>query len=221
MKKQLPEPKNEIAEDKDPAEIMGLYDIARAKTIEELRIAVAKSITSLDNYSEVDKYITYQESVKNFLNGSRDQALAEQVTKDFDEIIKRTAIETGKYVRTSVHSIDQSYILKLREQLVSEYKASSTSEMLIVDMAVNAYFRSLRASVIHINLIQNKDGVLLTPEQTRTNLLKELGKQIEMANRQFMTAITFLKELRQPPINVKVHAKEAFVGQNQQFNKNA
>jgi len=93
--------------------------------------------------------------------------------------------------------------------------------MLIVDMAVNAYFRSLRASVIHINLIQNKDGVLLTPEQTRTNLLKELGKQIEMANRQFMTAITFLKELRQPPINVKVHAKEAFVGQNQQFNKNA
>lgn len=221
MKKQLKKPNDLIIKVKDPAITLGLYDIAKAKTQEELKRAVNKGITSFDEYFEFYKFEKLQDSVKQFLENSGDQALHEQLIKDFDYIRTATVIEKGKYVQFSVHSMDKEYVIKLREQLIGEYKASSMSEMLIIDMAINAYFRSLRVSVICINLIQNKDGVILSPEQNRTNLIKELNKQIEMANRQFMTALTFLKELRQPNINVKVHAKEAFVAQNQQFNKKA
>lgn len=221
MNKQLKQPNNQTLKDFDPANKLGLHDIAIAKDVEELNNAVSKGVTSFDEYVEVHKLEQLQESVKQFLENPGDQALQAQLTEDYEEISKITAVEKGKYVRASVHSIDQDYVLKLRQQLVNEHKVVSASEMLVVDIAVNSYFRSLRSSVICINLIQNQAGAVLSPEQTRTNLIKELNKQIEMANRQFMTALTFLKELRQPPIKVSVQAKQAFVGQNQQFNKNA
>lgn len=220
MSKPLQQPKTELEKTKDPAEILNLYDIAEAKTPEELKTAVHKGGVKFDQYLQDYRFEELQEVTKKFLEHPEVE-LHKQLTSAFEEISKLTYIEKGNYLRSTVHITDQDYVLQLREQLITEYKAYSPSSKLIVDMAVNAYFRSLRASFNSVYLLQNKEGHILTLEQQRTNLLKELNKQIEMANRQFMTALTFLKELNQPPIKVSVQAKQAFVGQNQQFNKNA
>jgi hypothetical protein len=50
-------------------------------------------------------------------------------------------------------------------------------------------------------------------------MMKELAKVVDMANRHFATTMTLLKEFKQAPIKVKVQT--AFIGQNQQFNKNS
>lgn len=221
MNKQLQESKNKIVEDKDPAGILGLYAIAQAQTIDELKVASVKSINQFDDYFQIDKLNKLHEAAKNFLEHPEDQELQKQLHTELTQIAKITAIQKGKYIRSSVHSLDQDYVIDLRQKLVDEYKAYSTSEMLIVDLALNAYFRSMRCSSIYIAFVQNSNGTVRNNNQLHLNMMKELSKQIEIANRQFQTSITLLKELKQPPIKVKVHAKEAFVAQNQQFNKNA
>ena len=114
--------------------------------------------------------------------------------------------------------MDQDYVIELRNQLINEYKASIPSEMMI-DLTVNAYFRSQRYASVYAMFIQNADGSLRNNSQLHLNMMKEFSKQIEMANRQFLTCLAFLKELNRLSINVSVQAKQAFVGQNQKFNK--
>jgi len=69
-------------------------------------------------------------------------------------------------------------------------------------------------------LAQKNDGTFGF-NQPRINMMKELGKQVDSANRQYISTLTLLREMKQPQINIKVQSKQAFVGQNQQFNKNA
>ena len=52
----------------------------------------------------------------------------------------------------------------------------------------------------------------------RNGLYSAFGKEIERASRQYLATISTLKQLKNPPIEINVKAKTAFVGQNQQFN---
>jgi hypothetical protein len=47
-----------------------------------------------------------------------------------------------------------------------------------------------------------------------------MSKELDRANRQFITALTTLKQMKTPSIEINVTAKTAFVGKNQQFNAN-
>jgi hypothetical protein len=47
-----------------------------------------------------------------------------------------------------------------------------------------------------------------------------MSKELDRANRQFITALTTLKQMKAPSIEINVTAKTAFVAENQQFNVN-
>lgn len=130
-------------------------------------------------------------------------------------------VKSGEYLRSCVHWMDTDYVPSVRNNLVAEFKATSASELLLVDIVANAYFSYMRASKALKSFIEDNDGRREYESQTWINMMKELTKVVEMTNRHFITTLTCLKEYRQPPIKVKVHAKQAFVSQNQQFNKNA
>lgn len=127
--------------------------------------------------------------------------------------------ESGKYLRYSVSEIDQNDAPILRERLIKEYNATTISEVMVIELMVNAYFRSLQSAKAYSLMLMDRTGGIANGQQTEINAFKEISKQIEIANRQFMTALTFLKELKQPGIQVKIEAKEAYFGRNQQINK--
>jgi len=54
----------------------------------------------------------------------------------------------------------------------------------------------------------------------RTNHLSVMSKQLDQANRQFITALTTLKQIKMPSLAISVKTKAAFVAQNQQLNIN-
>jgi len=58
------------------------------------------------------------------------------------------------------------------------------------------------------------DKFLLT--EAKMKIITELHKGIELANRQFETSLTMLKNLKQPRLNVRVTADNAYLAQNQQ-----
>lgn len=137
-----------------------------------------------------------------------------------ENCFKLIKIEDEIFAIDSVHPQDQKSLIHIKKKLVEEFKVSTTSELLVLDLACNAYLRSLRTSRIYNILLQTAD-VVEWKSQEKINFIKEASKSIDMANRQFLTALTYLKEIHQPPIKVKVQTNQAFIGQNQQFNKNA
>lgn len=194
--------------------------LAQATTYEERKAALEKLVRYEANEEEALLH-KIQEISDEGKNNPQDETIKARLQEVLSEYLKRTYVSSGLQISSSVHVLDQKAVNEVRQQLKAEFAPVTPSEALMIDQAINAYFRSLRLSQAHINLMQDPKGsVRLWDNQQIINLAKEIGKQANFANQQFITAITYLREAKQPPIKVKVHAKEAFVAQNQQFNKN-
>lgn len=141
--------------------------------------------------------------------------LTELLAPEMNKYAKMTGVENGYLIDQAVHAADRPIAGTLRKALLLEHNATSTTARMIIDTAIVAYLRGLRCSKAYTYLLQN-DGIV----QERTNLIKEVGKQINLANQEFITSITFLKELNHPKINIKVQSGQTFIAQNQLFNKN-
>jgi len=201
-------------------DVLGIRDLAQAKDKTELVTAYEKTRSILQEAFDNLALNTLQDIAKEIDTGTSDEKSNEKFLERYQEVEMLQGMINGKVVEGSVSNWHQKHVIKLRKQLITEHQASSASECMIIDLAINAYFRSLHASRIYSCLEQNKDGTI-SFDQPRVNMLKELGKQIDSANRQYISTLTLLKEMKQPQINIKVQSKQAFVSQNQQFNKNA
>jgi len=122
------------------------------------------------------------------------------------------------YLKASIHQKDRKYISSLRNNLINEFKPKTPSALLILDVAVSAYFRVMRSSAVYNALIQTPNGVVDWTDKQRVNLIKELNKQIDIANQQLISFLNYLKETNPQLPNIKVQTKNAFIAQNQQFN---
>lgn len=208
---------SEISKSGDP---LGVDLIANADGADELQKAFEIASTTFQETFNNQPLFELKEIAKEIESGSMGEDAIKRFIDKFQEVTMIDGVVNGKVVEGSVNNWHQKHVIRLRKQLISEHQAQSASELMIIDLAINAYFRSLQTLKIYSSLMQNKDGTV-NYDQIKINMLKELGKQIETANKHFLSAITLLKEMKQPRINIKVNSKQAFVGQNQQFNKNA
>lgn len=206
--------------DKPTINPLGIKTIAKAKNEDEVLQAFRDIQASFQFVRDFSVLQELQDLAKEIESNSEKRLdVLEKYVNKFQEAAMIDGVSNGKIVEGSVDDKHQKQVLRLRIQLIAEYQAKSVSEMMIIDMMINAYFRSLHASQIYSCLMQETDGTI-SYTQTKVNFMKAVERQIEIANKQFISSITLLKEMKQPPINIKVSG-QAFVGQNQQFNKNA
>lgn len=192
-------------------------EITKATDTKAIKASFHELVASL--LSKEDKKLEYiQELAKDWLGGDTEASKA--FNDEVEAYCEQFPVEVGTQLRSSLHVLDKDASLSLRSNLIKEHGITKITDKLFLDLALNAYFRALRCSAIYHALIQNKDGEIQI-SQVRTNFLKELSKQIEMANEQFYRFIKQLEQNGSPPVNVKINTKSTFIGQNQQFNKNA
>lgn len=106
-------------------------------------------------------------------------------------------------------------LVKIRQGLIEEHQCKTNSELMLVDRITTAYWRGMRYEMYLNRLIEPEPDKFLFNE-FKIKTLKELHKGIELSNRQFETGLTILKNLKQPRLNVRVTADNAYVAQNQQ-----
>lgn len=112
----------------------------------------------------------------------------------------------------------QEGLRAMRRSLIGDYKCKGSLELMLADKILSGYWQSLRYTSYAQNTVAGDGSIRF--DQQRVNFLKEMHKGIEIANRQMLHAITMLRELKQPRLNVKVTTDNAFIAQNQQvFNK--
>lgn len=132
-----------------------------------------------------------------------------------DRVIKIAylfGLDTQAPLWESVDDKFGSMTIEFSKQLAKEYDCMAPSEKALVQVAANAYTRVMEYSNT-LEACRNKS--------VNTNLIgyySMIGKELDRANRQFISAMTILKQLRTPPLKINVIAKTAFIAKNQQLN---
>jgi len=128
-------------------------------------------------------------------------------------------LENGIWVATIDYEKYQSTIGQMRKKIIADYNCKTTSELMLADSIVASYWRIIKNERIVNRIVEKEDGGW-SFDQLRVNIIKELNKEIDLANRRLNMNIVLLKEMKQPALKVNVRANNAFVGENQQFNNN-
>jgi hypothetical protein len=124
-------------------------------------------------------------------------------------------------LRELVSNWDKGRAAEFGIQLYKEYNCQTASEKALAQTVVIAFEHVIDFSRrLHIAMENTGiNGVI--DIKTYPLLLKRMqiiGLELDRANRQFLTALQTLKQIKAPQIEVNVKTKTAFVAQNQQFN---
>jgi len=90
---------------------------------------------------------------------------------------------------------------------------------MIADSIVTSYWRIIK-NERQINMLMQKKDDGFSYDQLKINVIKELNRDVDLANRRLNMNIVMLKEIKQPAMKVNIKTNNAFVSENQQFNNN-
>lgn len=132
-----------------------------------------------------------------------------------DQFVRMHEFEKHFLLAESVNTKFAAMSIKMTQDLIKEYNCTTTLEKSLVEIIVNAFCRSLNLSA-QLTTVLSRDSIGI--EQGHINLYSFLGKELDRANREYLTALSTLQQIKSPSIKVNLKAETAIVGQNQQFN---
>jgi len=181
---------------------------------QRLRVSLNEVVQKdLDGMDKLIKTIQEKESDPN------NQEITKRFNEEINEFVNANGLENGQNLANGVHPSDKKGAGVVRKDLISEFSINTASGQMLIDLAVNAYFRNLRTSRIYMKLLMTDDAYMHSINQLSINLIKQLGRQIDMSNQQVLALFSYLHGLHRPPLNVKIHTQEAYIAQNQQNNQ--
>jgi hypothetical protein len=169
---------------------------------------------SAPTLDENDRLSEFNEFSK-LKNLSKEQAEKKEVLGK--ELILTFGLNNGVFLQSIVNNLSYAKgLAKIRQDLIKEYKCQGTSELMLVDRIVSAYWRGIRYES-YLNRLFEEEPDKFSFNDLKLRVAKELYKGIELASRQFESGLTFLRNLKQPRLNIRVNADNAYLAQNQQI----
>lgn len=143
----------------------------------------------------------------------------EKATKKFHEkgMLLLRIFENESHVAL-MESVDENYRMmgkEMSDQMMQEFDCKNEAERSLAQLMVNAYIRVLDNSR---RLNNELNGQNITPN--RNIYIANLSKQIDRANRQYISALLTLKQLKSPNVEMNIKTNNAFISNNQQINVN-
>ena len=141
--------------------------------------------------------------------------LTDEEQKEFYKIVMSYGLDNSFSMLEAIEDRYRGLIQGLREELIKEFNCITYRKKALVDLAINAYSRNLTMSRFLVNTINMGHTTAIL-----NNFLGVISKEIDRANRQFITALDTLRQFKQPELKVNVKTNTAFISQNQQINAN-
>lgn len=199
--------------------------IEKPKEPEQATKALAKKELTQVELDDLKKFFATpflgeKRRLREFDELDKTKKLTKEQEKRKTELTTELAVLNGLENGTILHTLisDNKFgdaLLKIRKDLLEEHQCKTPSEIMLADRIVAAYWKNMRYEMYLYRLTEPEPNSFLLNE-FKIKALKELHKGIELANRQFETGLTMLKNLKQPKLNVRVTADNAYVAQNQQ-----
>lgn len=137
----------------------------------------------------------------------------------FTEIGIMYGLENGIWVSNLGYGKDYATLARMRQKVIKDYDCKTSLELMLSDSIVACYWRIIKNERTIGRLLEKEDNTY-SFDQLKVNILKELNKEVDSANRRLNMNIILLKEMKQPALKVNVRTNNAFIGENQQFNNN-
>jgi hypothetical protein len=188
---------------------------------EKIKSGEAYKMVENDFINNVSATCDPQRNIKRFAKNLYPKSMitgeefTEEEQGEFYNLAMSYGIDNGFSILESVDVGCRGMIYRLRKELIKEFNCTTYSEKALVDLAISAYARNVTYSK---KLLCLRDNKYLTHE--RNGLMSMLSKEIDKANRHFITAIETLKQFKQPQLKINVKTKNAFIAEKQQFNNN-
>lgn len=186
--------------------------LRRGEALEETREIIKKV-----SHAECDAEYNIKKIAKEIIPKYRIKK--EEINKEDEEKMGKAVMdlrfENDLSIIEAVEGKYRGMMLELKRNIIKEYGCKTFSEKALVDLAVNAYSRNLTMSRMLVNTT--------TAGHTTKELniyLSIMSKDIDRANRHFVTAIETLKQFKQPNLKVNIKSKNAFIVDKQQFVNN-
>ncbi len=128
-------------------------------------------------------------------------------------------IEIGLEAETHlglVDSVDFKYKTLIKEfshEIIKDYSCVNSIEKALAEVIANAYVRIIDNSQRLNNMLNDTEL-----SQNRNIYIANLSKQIDRANRQYISAIMTLKQMKSPSVELNIRTNTAFISENQQIN---
>jgi len=116
----------------------------------------------------------------------------------------------------AVDTVKKEYkpmVIEIANQFIAEYHCTGASEKALAELAASAYARYIQYSS-SFQSIANIEWL----SSEKNGLYANYSKEVDRAHRQFMMAISTLKQMKSPAPQINVRTNTAFVAQNQQVN---
>lgn len=149
-------------------------------------------------------------------SGKADKKVREKTTKVVAKALMAYGLETYYPLAETVNKDYRPLAIEFSRQLIQEFDCKTPSEKALAQIVVNAYLRVIDNSRRYNNCLEATQYL----SNERTKYLAVASKQLDRANRQFITALTTLKQMKIPSLEINVKTKAAFLAQNQQLNIN-
>ena len=124
--------------------------------------------------------------------------------------------ESGILLTTTISEQYKTFAINFSRQLQQEYNCQTASEKATCEIVALSFTRILE--------IQRKLNNVLSIGSTNQNINQHiaiLSKELDRANRHYLSTIQTLRMMKQAPVQITVKARTAVIGQNQVIQANS
>jgi len=144
-----------------------------------------------------------------------DKELAAKFQRELEAAMPIVALDTHYLIAETVGENYRSFVIQFANDLIAEYQCDTPSEKALAENIAGAYGRILELcrrthAAVNVDLISNENNCYYNM----------LSRELDHAQRQFLSSLLVLKQLKSPNLEVNIKAKTAFIAQNQQVNAN-
>lgn len=165
------------------------------------------------NKLQIDPDNVLREVDKEFRDGNYGSVAVDPNSNLF-KALTLVEFDNGTLMFTVVPEQYRTFAIDMMRQLQKEYACELPSEKAITELITLSFVRILE--------LQRRINNYISSSINRTDLtfFALLSKDLDRANRQYLSGLQTLRMLKQPSINVSIKTNTAIVGQNQLIQEN-
>lgn len=179
--------------------------IMKSKADEEIRQLLTNQKTEYD-----PKTVLHDLSILHGTYGKNDLESSNKEASLFINAMTLQEFENGLLMSLAIGKYYTTFGIEMLGQLQKEYNCVTFSEKATAELATISYVRTLEIQA-KIKSALNKG----TLTEFSIKFLAIMSKELDRATRHYLTAIQTLRSIKQPPMQVKISADTAVIGQNQ------
>jgi hypothetical protein len=190
--------------------------LAKHYTIDEAR-HILENILAVNSDPQVVFDKLAEEIIPKLMHGTDEEKnwAKGEISCRSEEVIMALGLTNHYHLIPTADKQYAALALSMTRQIEKDYNCNNVAEKATAEVITMAYIRIVDSSRMFTDWSENKGAIKM---KDRVGYLEVMSRQIDRACRQFIAGLALLKQMKQPPLEVTIRTKNAFVAQNQQIN---